>query len=173
MNERGKTPLGGHGVDEPRTPNDERLAANQDQIRTAAVKELTLPATIESVTQAIGFLRDSLRELGHPPKVQTKFIVMVDEIFSNIAKFAYGTSGGYVTIRISEERKGEAVEMFVIDEGAAFNPLERPPVDTKAAIANRQIGGQGIFIVRSLADEVGYERKDGKNVFCIRVFIER
>ena len=48
-------------------------------------KEISLPATLESIPQAIGFLKLNLEELGYSRRAQTKLIVIVDEIFSNIA----------------------------------------------------------------------------------------
>ena len=136
------------------------------------VKEMSFPAMLESVPRAIEFLKRNLEELGYSSRVQTKFAVIIDEIVSNIAKFAYGSSTGDVTIRLLTERDGRVVEISFIDEGIAFNPLDMPRVDTETAVANRIIGGQGILIVQKLADEVEYERKDGKNILRIRKHIE-
>ncbi|MBP3690070.1 MAG: ATP-binding protein, partial [Schwartzia sp.] len=54
------------------------------------------------------------------------------------------------------------------DEGVAFNPLDRKPPDLTPAVRRRQIGGLGIFLARSMSDEIGYERKDGKNILTIK-----
>ena len=100
--------------------------------------------------------------------------MIVDEIFSNIAKFAYGHSPGDVTIGILAEQDDPAVEITFIDEGTAFNPLSNAPqTDIKSPAAIRRIGGRGIHIVQKLADEIEYERKDGKNILRIRKHIER
>lgn len=137
-------------------------------------KEISLPATLESIPQAIGFLKLNLEELGYSRRAQTKLIVIVDEIFSNIAKFAYGHSPGDVTIGILAEQDDPAVEITFIDEGTAFNPLiNAPQTDIKSPAAIRRIGGRGIHIVQNLADEIEYECKDAKNILRIRKHIER
>jgi anti-sigma regulatory factor (Ser/Thr protein kinase) len=73
---------------------------------------------------------------------------------------------------LAEKDEG-IVEVSFIDEGIAFNPLEAPQIDAEEAVAIGKIGGQGIVIVRKIADEIEYERKDGKNILRIRKQIER
>lgn len=137
-------------------------------------KEISLPATLESVPKAIEFLKLCLEELGYSKKAQTKLIVIVDEIVSNIAKFAYEHSSGDVTIKVLAEQDEHDVEIAFIDEGMAFNPLiDAIRTDLGTAAAKRRIGGQGIHIVKKLADEIEYERKDEKNILRIRKHIER
>lgn len=135
-------------------------------------REISLPATLESVPQAIEFLKLCLEELGYSRKEQIKLIVIVDEIVSNIAKFAYAHSSGDVTIRVLAGQDEPAVEITFIDEGTAFNPLvDALRTDFGTPEAKRRIGGQGIHIVKRLADEIEYERKDEKNILRIRKHI--
>ena len=134
--------------------------------------EISLPATLGSVALAIEFTKRSLNEFGCPPGIQASLVVVVDEIVSNIAKFAYDGAEGDFTVQISVKQAGRAIEITFIDEGAAFNPLDSPKVNTASAIENRKIGGQGILITRKIADIMEYERKDGKNLLRICKHIE-
>ena len=140
------------------------------------VRELSLPATIENVVQMIEFVKHSLEEIGCPSKVQTKLAIVVDEIVSNIAKYAYGSLAGNVTVRFSagqdEHQGGYIVEIAFIDKGISFNPLEAPRTNTAEAVATRRIGGQGILITRAIVDEIEYKRQGENNVLSIRKHIE-
>ena len=136
--------------------------------RARAWREMELPATTEGVAQAIEFAKRSLEEQGFPQKAQAKLAVLIDEVVSSIAKYAYGSSSGDVTMRLSAEQGGHDVAVVFVDEGVAFDPLDASRVDAEAGIASGDFGGQGIQIIRMLADEVEYERKDGKNILRIR-----
>ena len=103
-------------------------APNPDQPHGGTL-ETSLPAALWSIARAIEFTKRSLKELGCPPSAQTSLVVIVDEIASNIAKFAYGESGGDVTIRISAKPDECDIEIAFIDEGVAFNPLEAHAAD--------------------------------------------
>jgi hypothetical protein len=81
---------GGPFVNEVEESKD-RQAIGWNRIGTTAAREMSFPAMIESVPEAIGFLEHSLEELGFPLKTQTKLAVVIDDIFSNIAKFAYSS----------------------------------------------------------------------------------
>ena len=54
------------------------------------------------------------------------------------------------------------------DSGQAFNPLEKEAPDLSPAVRRRTVGGLGIFLARSMADEVSYERRQEKNILTIR-----
>ena len=140
------------------------------------VRVLSLPATIENVAQTIEFVKHSLEELGCPSKAQTKLAIVVDEIVSNIAEYAYGSSTGDMTVRFfagqDEHQGGYIVEIDFIDKGISFNPLEAPRTNTAEAVATRRIGGQGILITQAIVDGIEYERQGENNVLSIRKHIE-
>lgn len=159
------------GADESPMTGDGRSPVDRSLARVALKKELTLPATLASISRVMEFSNRFLEERGFSPKVQVKLAMLIDEILSNIAKFAYGPSEGDVTVQLAADWNGNLVEISFFDEGAAFNPLDAPPVDAETAVANRIIGAQGIVIVKNLADEIEYEREGGKNVLRVRVYI--
>lgn len=150
-----------------------RSDARLDETGEDAESEITLPAVIESIPKAIDFITRTVVEMACLPEVQKKLAVIADEIVGNIAKFAYGSSTGDVTIRVSADRDRNDIQISFIDGGIAFNPLAAPEVDVKSSVENRRIGGQGILIVKRIADEMAYEREDGKNVLRVRLDVER
>lgn len=171
MNALEEKVLDRHGADESPLPGDGHCPIDASTAREVTKKELTLPAMLASIPRAMEFSNRFLEEQGFSPKVQIKLAMLIDEIISNIAKFAYGTSEGDVTVQLAADRNGRLVEISFFDEGVAFSLLDAPPVEAESAVANRKIGAQGIVIVKNLADEIEYERKDGKNVLRVCVFV--
>ena len=94
--------------------------------------------------------------------------VAVDEIFSNIANYAYGEEGGPATIRVRVSDEPASVEITFIDEGVQYDPMAKPDPDTTQSIEDMPIGGMGIFIVKQSMDDVHYEYSDGKNIMTIK-----
>jgi anti-sigma regulatory factor (Ser/Thr protein kinase) len=97
--------------------------------------------------------------------------VVVEEIFVNIARYAYSKNKGRVAARLNVD-KDKFIMQFE-DEGAPFNPLVYKEVDMTAGIQERNIGGLGIHLVKKWMDEVTYERLLGKNILTIYKFIRR
>jgi anti-sigma regulatory factor (Ser/Thr protein kinase) len=86
----------------------------------------------------------------------------IEELVTNCIKYGYDDSNDH-TIDIVLAVNGDALKVEVIDDGHAFNPLEVPPPDLSLAVEDRPIGGLGIHLLRALADEVTYERRDRTN----------
>jgi anti-sigma regulatory factor (Ser/Thr protein kinase) len=62
----------------------------------------------------------------------------------------------------------QVLEVAIVDDAAAFNPLEARPPDTASGLDERPIGGLGIHVVRKLMDEMAYERREGRNRLTLR-----
>ena len=86
----------------------------------------------------------------------------IEELVTNCIKYAYDDPRDH-TIEITLTVDAGALRVEVIDDGHAFNPLEAPGPDVSLAIEDRPIGGLGLHLLRELADEVTYERRDGTN----------
>ena len=129
---------------------------------------LTIDAKTENLEKVLGFAEEQLTKADCPVKAQTQIGVAVEEIFVNIALYAYGEETGKadITIDIGENPK-EAVITFR-DKGVAFNPLEKEDPDVTKSAEDRQIGGLGIYIVKKTMDEVTYNREGDENVLRIR-----
>ncbi len=129
------------------------------------MKELTLQARTENVTELTAFIDGCLEEAGCPVKTQMQIDVAVDELFSNIALYAYPSGAGEATVQF--EHEGDTVRLTFIDSGVPYDPLSAKEPDVSLSAAERGIGGLGIFLVRKFMDGMRYERRDGQNILQI------
>ena len=132
------------------------------------MKELNIEATPENIDTVIAFVEEQLEEYGCGMKEQMAIDVAVDELFANIAHYAYNPETGYATVRIDVIKEPLSVEITYIDNGISYDPLAKIDPDTSLSVEDRPIGGMGIFIVKKSMDLVNYEYKDGKNVLTIK-----
>ena len=131
------------------------------------MKELKIDALTQNLDQVIAFLEEELEVMGCPMKVMLQIDVAVEEIYVNIASYAYTSGVGYAIIQIEGEKDPAQVIITFIDEGIPYNPLEKDDPDVTLAAEERQIGGLGIYMVKKSMDSMEYERKDGKNILKI------
>jgi anti-sigma regulatory factor (Ser/Thr protein kinase) len=94
------------------------------------------------------------------------FELCLNEIVTNVIHYAYADRGAH-EIRIFVEREGEELRATVEDDGRPFNPLEKEAPATPASLEDARVGGWGIPIVRAYADDLSYERREGRNRFTI------
>lgn len=127
------------------------------------MKELVVEARIENLEQVQDFIRGALDAC--PPKIRSKIAISVDEIFSNIAHYAYDHQVGSAIVRVQVD--GD-IRIEFEDNGIAYNPLDKDDPDLTLDTQEREIGGLGIFMVKNLMDSVEYIRKDHKNVLIIQ-----
>jgi len=127
-----------------------------------------IEATPENVDKAIEFVDEMLEEYDCPVKIQMAIDVAVDELFSNIAHYAYNPDKGFATVRVDVVKDPLAVEITFVDNGVPYDPLKKTDPDTTLSIEDRDIGGLGILIVKKTMDHINYEYKDGKNILTIK-----
>ncbi len=132
------------------------------------MKELTIEATPENVDKVIEFVDEMLEEYGCGMKEQMAIDVAVDELFANIAHYAYNPETGYATVKVEVVEDPLSVEITFVDNGKPYDPLAKADPDTTQSIEDREIGGMGILIVKKSMDAVDYEYKDGKNILTIK-----
>lgn len=132
------------------------------------MKELTIEATPENVDKAIEFVDEMLEEYDCGMNEQMAIDVAVDELFANIAHYAYNPETGYATVKVDVIREPLSVVITFIDNGKPYDPLAKVDPDITQSIEDREIGGMGIFIVKKSMDSVDYEYKDGKNILTIK-----
>ena len=132
------------------------------------MKELTIEATPENVDKAIEFVDEMLEKYGCGMKEQMAIDVAVDELFANIAHYAYNPETGYATVKVEVVEDPLSVEITFVDNGKPYDPLAKADPDTTQSIEDREIGGMGILIVKKSMDAVDYEYKDGKNILTIK-----
>ena len=108
------------------------------------MKSITVEAKIENVDKVTEFVNEVLEEKECPLKVQMQLDVAIDEIFGNIAYYAYGKGSGNATIQIEMEDNPPKITLTFIDQGIPYNPLESKDPDITLDIEDREIGGLGI-----------------------------
>ena len=131
-------------------------------------EELEIEARTDNLDEVLRFLEERLERWDCPMKVQTKLNIAVEEIYVNIASYAYGGNPGRAVVRLKRTRNPEGVCVTFIDEGVPFDPLARPDPDVTLAAADRSIGGLGIYIVKKSMDEVRYEYRDNCNILTLK-----
>lgn len=132
------------------------------------MKELTVDAAVENIEVVTDFVNEELEKLDCPLKARRQIDVAIDELFGNIARYAYSPDVGKATVRFSVEEDPLEVTITFIDNGIPFNPLEKSNPDTSLSAEERPIGGLGIFLVKKSMDMVEYEYKNGQNILKIK-----
>jgi serine/threonine-protein kinase RsbW len=102
-----------------------------------------------------------------PREVLTDLRIVLDEVVTNIIKYAYRDQASH-DIRVRCEIHKGFLETTVEDDGIAFNPLHAPEPDVTSPLASRRVGGLGVHFVKNLVNSVSYERRDGRNFLRLR-----
>lgn len=130
--------------------------------------ELTVESVVDNMEKVTSFVDERLETVECPVKVQMKIDIAIDEIFSNIARYAYSPKTGLVTVQIEVLKEPLTACITFIDQGTPYNPLSEPDPDTSLPVEERQIGGLGIYMVKKSMDDVSYEYREGKNILTIK-----
>ncbi len=132
------------------------------------MKETTLQALVENIPRVTAFIDEQLEALDCPMKQQMQIDVAIDELFGNIANYAYTPKTGDATVRFEFEPTERIVSITFIDSGVPFNPLSRDDPDVKSPGHEREIGGLGIFLVKKTMDQMEYHYENRKNILIIQ-----
>lgn len=132
------------------------------------MKEMTIPATVENIEKVTEFVNSQLEEIDCPIKARMQIDIAIDELFGNIAHYAYNPETGPATVRVEVTEAPISVVVTFIDHGIPYDPLKKNDPDVTLSAEERAIGGLGIFMVKKTMDEITYEYKDGQNILRIR-----
>lgn len=130
--------------------------------------ELTLPATVGNIPTVTEFVDAQLEKLECPPKAQAQIDIAIDELFGNIAQYAYDPETGPATVRVEVQDRPMAVVITFIDHGIPYDPLKNEDPDITLSAEERVTGGLGIFMVKKTMDEITYQYKNGQNILTIK-----
>jgi len=122
----------------------------------------TLCVKMESVGQALGLSRRCLFEVN----------LALDELFTNIISYGFQDQSEHA-IRVHVSADQDRLTVVLEDDGVAFNPVARIPLDLPCALDECRVGGLGIHLVKNLMDEVTYERRGGTNVLTLKKSIDK
>jgi len=130
--------------------------------------ELTVEATVENLPQVMGFLEQHLEEADCPLKAQMQITVAAEEIYVNIAHYAYTPGTGEATVRLEITDEPAAATITFSDSGIPFDPLKKADPDVTLSAEEREIGGLGIYMVKKSMDDVRYAYRDGQNILTLK-----
>ena len=131
------------------------------------MREMDIAATLENLDAVMAFVDQQLEEAGCSMKTQMQIDIAVEEVYVNIAHYAYNPEIGGVTIRVQIEEEPLAVILTFIDKGKPYDPLAKEDPDVTLAAEDRQIGGLGIFITKKTMDTVTYSYENNENVLTM------
>jgi serine/threonine-protein kinase RsbW len=125
-------------------------------------RHTAVPADAAQLTVLTSFLREFGMAVALDAAQVSSFELALEEIFMNIVM--HGSRPGIAPrVEVSLHRDAESVTMTVEDDGPEFDPLSLPPPDVTASLADRRVGGLGVFLVRKMMDSVSYARIAGRN----------
>lgn len=136
------------------------------------MREKTVQATLENLDEVMAFVEEQMEVYHCSMKMQMQIAVAVEEIYVNIASYAYREQKGNARIRV--QSGGEPLQIIITfeDDGIPYNPLLKEDPDITLSAEERKIGGLGIYIVKKSMDQIEYHYQNGKNILTIRKDIQ-
>ncbi|MBQ1334822.1 MAG: ATP-binding protein [Clostridia bacterium] len=132
------------------------------------MNEMTIEATVANIETVTDFVNEQLEALSCPMKVQMQIDIAIDELFGNIAMYAYDPETGPATVSVEVEKDPLAVIITFIDNGKPYDPLSAKDPDITLGAEDRDQGGLGVFLVKKTMDDITYEYKNGQNILRIK-----
>lgn len=132
------------------------------------MNDLTVPARTEALEDVQAFLEEQLERWDCSPSLQMQLSLVAEEIFVNIAHYAYPDGAGDAVIRVHFSGQPPVLTLRFADRGIPFDPLAQPEADITLSAQERSIGGLGIFLTRKIMDEAVYSYADGQNILTLR-----
>lgn len=130
-------------------------------------KEIKVEANIENLEKVVAFLDEQLDAVGCPMKIHSQMNIVVDELYGNIARYAYPGKKGMASLSVEFIENPGRIRMTFRDEGIPFNPLKMLEADTTLSLEERQLGGLGIHLVKKMTDAMDYSYENGQNVLVV------
>jgi anti-sigma regulatory factor (Ser/Thr protein kinase) len=127
----------------------------------------TFAAKTELLSDVLGFVDRTLESCECPMKIQTAICVAIEEVFVNVAHYAYGDGEGDMTLGIAFDAESREITFRMSDRGTPFDPLKKPDPDITLSAEEREIGGLGIFIAKKTMDTIHYAYENGENILTM------
>ncbi|MBF0486933.1 MAG: ATP-binding protein [Nitrospirae bacterium] len=127
------------------------------------VAEIKLPAALGHLREFVEVAASGATSQGFSADRVGEIELTMEEVFVNIARYAYGGRPGAVEMVIEADEAGN-LYIELIDEGVPFDSTAVPEPDLESGIDDRDVGGLGIFFIKQLMDEISYIQQDGKNI---------
>ncbi len=131
------------------------------------MESITVPASLNQLDTVQEFVSERLEQYDCPMKAMMAIEIAVEEIFVNIANYAYRPEVGEATVCCEVSQDPLKVTIQFLDHGKPFNPLEKDDADTSQEALLEREGGLGILMVKKSMDSVSYSYENGKNILTI------
>lgn len=131
------------------------------------MSEKTFSADDKALPEVIAFVENELEKACCPMKTAMSLTVAIEEMFVNVAHYAYPNGSGTATLAIKHNADKNEIMFRMTDSGVPFNPLEKPDPDVTLSAKERKIGGLGIFMMKKTMDEVFYANTNGENILTM------
>ena len=131
------------------------------------MKTLTVPAERNELDTVQGFVDEALDQVPCTPETRLQLQIAVEELFVNIASYAYAPDRGEAVIGCRVEQEPPSITIQFRDWGKPFDPLAKKDADITLSAEERGIGGLGIYMVKNSMDDVRYQYENGQNVLTI------
>ncbi len=131
------------------------------------MQDITLQASDDTLYTVLDAIEAHLCKNGCPDAVKTQVLISVEEIYVNIAHYAYGGDKGEATVQMEVTQNPRICRVVFKDRGIPYNPLEKEDPDISLSAGEREIGGLGIFMVKQCMDKITYRYEDGYNILAI------
>ena len=123
---------------------------------------LTIVSRIEELRRLAALVEEFGAGENWPPDLVFQVNLVLEEVAINVIN--YGHDGGLHEIEIALTSELDALTIEVIDDGRAFDPTEDAKVpDVTLPMEERPVGGLGVYLVRTMMDEMRYRREEGRN----------
>ena len=129
--------------------------------------KITLPAVLDKIETATDFINGILEDANCPMSARMQLDIALDELMSNVARYAYASGEGDVTVSLEILESPRRAVLTITDSGVPYDPLKKEDPDITLSAEERKIGGLGIFIVKRSMDKMSYAFKNGKNIVTI------
>ena len=131
-------------------------------------KKIRVAATKENLETVTAFLDEILDEKVCPLKIRLQIDLALEEMYINIANYAYTPKTGEMELRVEFDEAERELTLVLIDSGIPYDPLAKKDPDVTLSAEKRKIGGLGIYLVKKTMDSMTYERRDGRNIVTMK-----
>ena len=129
---------------------------------------LSLPNRLSELPRLAEAVIAFLQSEGLSREVIDTMHLALDELVANVIRWGYD-DGQEHQVHVKASVDATQVRVVIEDDGRPFDPSSIPPPDILRALEHRSEGGLGIHLVRTMVNEVIYERVGGRNVVEVKV----
>lgn len=127
---------------------------------------IQLAAKLENLEPMLAFIKQGAKKLGFDATKLNRMHLASEEALVNVINYAYPDKYGNIEITY-EVKEDKRFVVEIIDWGIPFDPLSLPKPDVEAPIEKRKVGGLGIYLIRTIMDEVNYRRDQNRNILTL------